>query len=283
MKYSFCNEPFKDRPFEETCKILAEIGYEGVELAPFTFAEDVRNLDQTERNRIRDTAERAGLEVVGIHWLLISPKGFHLTTEDESVREATVEFLVSLQKFCRDVGGKVLIHGSPQQRNLEAGQDRGVVEQRTLDIFRRLGESAEKLGVIHCLEPLDHEQTNFIQTPEEGFEWVQRTSRPGFQMMLDARASFVSGLEPGEELRKFHSAIRHVHLNDTNLLGPGMGDCDFEPLFRAGKEIGFDQYYSVEPFDYSPGPEVIAQKSFETISSLHEKVFGCPESFRTKK
>ncbi|MCA9449485.1 MAG: sugar phosphate isomerase/epimerase [Candidatus Omnitrophica bacterium] len=274
MKYAFCNEPFKDLPFEETCRILAEIGYDGVELAPFTFAEDVREMDAAARTKIRKTAEDAGLEVAGIHWLLISPKGFHLTTEDEKVREATFEFLVSLQEFCRDVGGKVLIHGSPVQRNLEEGQDRKLVEERTLDIFRRLGESAEKIGVIHCLEPLDSGQTNFIQTPADGFEWVQSVDRPGFQMMLDARASFEENLEPGDELKKFHSAIKHVHLNDKNLLGPGMGDCEFEPLFRAGQEIGFDRFYSVEPFDYSPGAEVIAQKSFETISKLHKKVFG---------
>ncbi len=277
MKYAFCNEPFKDHSLDETCKILSDIGYDGIELAPFTFSEDVRKLDKAARSKIRGTAEDAGLEVVGIHWLLISPTGFHLTTEDESIRESTFEFLVSLQEFCHDVGGKVLIHGSPAQRNLDDDQNREVVEQRTLDIFRRLGDSAQKLGVIHCLEPLDAGQTNFIQTPAEGFDWVQRTNHPGFQMMLDARASFEENLEPGDELRKFHTAIHHVHLNDKNLLGPGMGDCEFEPLFQAGHDIGFEKYYSVEPFDYSPGPEVIAQKSFETIRSLHEKIFASPK------
>lgn len=274
MKFAFCNEPFKDLPFEETCRILADIGYDGVELAPFTFSEDVRKLDSADRAKIRKTAEDAGLEVAGIHWLLISPKGFHLTTEDESIREATFQFLVSLQEFCRDVGGKVLIHGSPAQRNLEEGQDREVVEDRTLDLFRRLGDSAEKLGVIHCLEPLDSGQTNFIRTPAEGFDWVQRVNHPGFQMMLDARASFEENLEPGEELRKFHSAIQHVHLNEKNLLGPGMGDGNFLPLFEVGKEIGFEKFYSVEPFDYSPGAETIARKSYETITRLRDQVYG---------
>jgi sugar phosphate isomerase/epimerase len=92
-------------------------------------------------------------------------------------------------------------------------------------------------------------------------------------MMLDARASFEENLEPGDELKKYHTAIQHVHLNDKNLLGPGMGECEFERLFQAGKEVGFEKFFSVEPFDYSPGPETIAAKSYETISSLHEKVF----------
>ena len=274
MKLSFCNEPFKEIPFEEACAIVSDVGYDGIELAPFTFHEDIRELDQQERSKIRKTAEDAGLEVVGIHWLLVSPKGFHLTTEDASIREKTLDFMKALLQFCSDVGGKVLIHGSPQQRNLEPDQDREAVMERTIGIFRQVGEEAERLGVTFCLEALDTGQTNFIQSPAEAFDIVQRVDRPGFQMMLDARASFAMGLDPAEELRKFVSAVRHIHLNDTNMLGPGMGEHDFEPLFRAAQEVGFGGFFSVEPFDYSPGPENIARKSFETIDSLRKLVSG---------
>ena len=273
MKYAFCNEPFKDQPFDETCRILAEIGYDGIELAPFTFGEDIRKIDKAQRTRIRRTAEDHGLEVVGVHWLLITPKGFHLTIEDETVRGETTEFMKAMCAYCRNVGGKVLIHGSPAQRNLEPTQDRAIVEERTIGIFREVGEEAERLGVVYCLEALDTKQTNFIKTPEEAYRMVERVNRPGFQMMLDSRASFAMGLEPAEELRNWIEAIRHIHLNDTNLLGPGMGDHDFEPLFEAGRDLGFHGYYSVEPFDYTPGAETLARESYQTIRRLHDKVY----------
>src|SRR3989304_6217572 len=70
MKYAFCNEPFKDQSFEETCRALSEIGYDGVELAPFTFGEDIRKIDVPARVGIRKTAEDHGLEVGGVHGLL---------------------------------------------------------------------------------------------------------------------------------------------------------------------------------------------------------------------
>jgi len=273
MKYAFCNEPFKEQSFDETCRILSEIGYDGIELAPFTFGEDIRKIDLIERTKIRKTAENHGLEVVGVHWLLITPKGFHLTTEDEQVRRETIDFMKAMCAFCRDVGGKVLIHGSPAQRNLEPDQDRRVVEERTVEIFREIGEEAERVGVIYCLEALDTKQTNFIETPEEAYRMVERVDRPGFQMMLDSRASFAMDLEPAEELRKWIKAIRHVHLNDTNMLGPGMGDHDFGSLFEAGRDLGFHSYYSVEPFDYTPGAETIARESYNTIRKLHDRVF----------
>ncbi|MCG3198936.1 MAG: D-psicose 3-epimerase [bacterium] len=272
MRYSICNEVFGETPFEEACRIVAEIGYDGIEIAPFTLAEDARTLDSAARARIRKAAENNGLEVVGLHWLLVSPKGFHLTTEDASVREATLGFLEALMDLCRDLGGRVLILGSPMQRNLEPTQDRATVEERTLAGFQRLGEYAEKVGVTLCLEPLDSAQTNFIQTPSEALDWVRRVNRPGFQMMVDARASFEMGLEPAEELRRCLPAVKHVHLNDRNKLGPGMGNCNFEPLFRAGKEVGFEGYYSVEVFDFTPGAEKIARESFDAIRRLDQCV-----------
>ncbi len=272
MRYAICNEAFGKTSFEETCRIVSEIGYDGIEIAPFTLAEDARTLDSTARAEIRRAAEDRGLEVVGLHWLLVSPKGFHLTTEDITIREATLGFLESLMDLCRDLGGKVLILGSPMQRNLEPTQERALVEERTLAGFQRLGEHAERVGVTLCLEPLDTGQTNFIQTPGEALDWVRRVNRPGFQMMVDARASFEMGLEPAEELRRCLPAVRHVHLNDRNKLGPGMGDCDFAPLFRAGKELVFEGYYSVEVFDFTLGAERIARESFETIRWLDQGV-----------
>ncbi len=274
MKYSICNELFGTTPFEEVCRVVAEIGYHGLEVAPFTLAEDPRTIDKAHRRALRSAAETHGLEIPGLHWLLVSPKGFHLTTEDASVREATLGFLESLMDLCVDLGGKVLILGSPLQRSLAEGQDRAQVEQRLLAGFQRLGEYAEKAGVFLCIEPLDTAQTNFIQTPGEAFDWVQRVNRPGFQMMIDFRACTEMGLQPGDQLREYLNAIRHVHLNDTNKLGPGMGDCDFAPLFMAGKETGFTGYFSVEAFDFSPGPEKVARESFTTIAHLHEQAWG---------
>lgn len=268
MKYAICNELFGQTPFDEVCRLVAEIGYDGIEIAPFTLAEDARTLDTATRNALRKSAEAHGLEVVGLHWLLVSPKGFHLTTEDAAIRNKTLEFLESLMDLCCDLGGKVLILGSPMQRNLDPSQDKSEIERRTLTGFQRLGEYAQKVGVTLCIEPLDTGQTNFIQTPAEAFDWVGRVNRPGFQMMVDSRASFEMNLEPAEELRKHFPAVRHVHLNDRNKLGPGMGACDFEPLFRAGRDLGFSGYFSVEAFDFSPGPEVVARKSLETIKRL---------------
>ena len=85
MKYATCNEYFENWPIEDVFGYAADLGYDGVEIAPFTLAESVDEISNHQRNEIRSAAERSGIEIVGLHWLLASPKGLYITHPDESI------------------------------------------------------------------------------------------------------------------------------------------------------------------------------------------------------
>jgi len=76
----------------------AAIGYQGVELAPYTLAPLVTDLTTADRKRIRQDVEDAGLKVSGMHWLLAKTP-FHLNTPDRARREATSKYLLDLIDF----------------------------------------------------------------------------------------------------------------------------------------------------------------------------------------
>ena len=121
MKFAICNEMFQGWKIDDVLQYAARIGYDAVEIAPFTLAESVEQIPAEERRRIRQAAADAGVEIAGIHWVLVSPKGLYLNAPDQALRQKTADYFVALTHFCADLGGKVMVVGSPKQRDVMEG------------------------------------------------------------------------------------------------------------------------------------------------------------------
>ena len=118
MRYAVCNELFVSMPLEASCKLAAEYGFKGLELAPYTLADNPRDLRSSQRKRIRSVIEETGLEFVGLHWLLVAPEELHLTTPDRNIRERSWDYMKYLIELCADLGGGVMVLGSGKKRNV---------------------------------------------------------------------------------------------------------------------------------------------------------------------
>jgi len=264
-KYAICNETFKDWPFDKAFALAAECGYTGIEIAPFTIADYVTRIPATRRTEVRRQAEKAGLEVVGLHWILAKTQGFHLTSADAAVRRRTVEYLGELARFCADLGGKVLVFGSPKQRDLAPGMDRKAGMQHAADVILAVLPALEKTGVTLLLEPLSPATTNFLNTAADAVELIGMVGSPHCRLHLDCLAMSSEAAPIPELIRKHRSQLAHFHANDPNGLGPGFGKLDFVPIFRALQAIDYRGWISVEVFNDKPGPERIARQSIATM------------------
>ena len=275
FRYALCNELLDDRPFADQCAAIAGCGYGGVEIAPFTLAPRVTELSARDRAGLRNTAEQAGLEVVGLHWLLAKTEGFHLTTPDDAVRRDTAGYLAELADCCADLGGRVLVFGSPPQRNLTGGTTEAEAMDRAAAVFRAAVPAFEDRGVVLCFEPLAPAETDFVTTCGQAAELIDRVGSPSFRLHQDVKA-MVGGesAPPADVIREFAALTEHFHANDANLLGPGMGDTDFAPIFTALDETGYAGWVSVEVFDYAPGRDEIARRSLEHMRALERRVTG---------
>jgi sugar phosphate isomerase/epimerase len=260
-RFAICNETFKDWPFDRAFALAAECGYTGMEVAPFTVADYVTDISAARRTEVRRQAEKAGVEVIGLHWLLAKTQGFHVTSADASVRRKTVDYLGELARFCADLGGKVLVFGSPKQRDLAPGMDRKEGMQHAADVFTALLPALEKTSTFLLLEPLSPETTNFLTTAAEAVELIDMVGSPRCRLHLDCRAMSSEAVPIPELIHKHRSRLVHFHANDANGRGPGFGKLDFVPIFRTLKEIGYRGWISVEVFDDKPSPEETARKS----------------------
>jgi len=261
MKLAICNETFQDWPLERAFHFAAECGYRGIEIAPFTIADYVTDVPPPKRAEIRRLAETAGLEVVGLHWLLAKTEGFHVTSPDREVRRRTAAYLGELARCCADLGGSIMVFGSPQQRKLLPGVGREEGMRYAAEVFRDLLPTLDESGVVLALEPLGPEETNFLVTTADAVELVAAIESPRVRLHLDCKAMATEPISIPELIRRNRQLLAHFHANDPNRQGPGFGGLDFRPILRALGEIDYGGWVSVEVFDYTPGIERLARES----------------------
>src|SRR4051794_3530390 len=266
IRLGICNELFEGWDFGRVCQSVKAIGFDGLEIAPFTLAPRITDVPLARRRELRSMVEDAGLATIGLHWLLAKTEGFYLTTPDAAVRAKTADYLVALAEATRDLGGTLMVLGSPKQRDLLPGVSYDQAFDHAVEVLGRAMPKIGGCGVDLCIEPLAPSETDFLNTCDQANAMIERVGHPNFKLHMDVKAQSgeVDATVPDLILR--HAAkAGHFHAQDVNLRGPGMGDVDFGPIMKALVDSGYDRWASVEVFDYSPGAEETARQSIECL------------------
>jgi sugar phosphate isomerase/epimerase len=270
MKFGICSEIFQNWKIDDAMAFAKKAGYDGIEIAPFTLAKYVTEIPAAERKRIRETAARVGIEISGIHWVLVQAEGMYLNHPEAEVRSRTAKYFCELVNFCADLGGKIIVVGSPKQRNVMEGVTFDQAWEWATNTFRDSVKLAEERDIIICFEPLAPSETNFINTAADGIRFARQFNSRAMKIILDVKAMSSEAKPIPQIIRDSRGEFAYFHANDRNLKGPGFGDVDFVPIAAALKEVGYDGYASVEVFKFEEGPEVIATESIEYL----RRVFG---------
>ena len=270
MKFAICNEIYQGWKIEDTFAHAAKVGYDAVEIAPFTLANSVTDISAAERQRIRDSAARNHIAIAGLHWLLVKPEGLYVNHTDSAIRERTAKYFCDLVDCCADLGGTVMVIGSPKQRNVLPDVSPQQAWDWATATFRSPAKRAEERAVTLCFEPLSPTETNFINTAAEAIQFAQQFQSPNFKIILDVKAMCSESKPIPQIIRESWPHFAHFHVNDKNLKGPGFGDVDFIPIAAALKEVGYAGYASVEVFKFEEGADVIATQSLAYL----KRTFG---------
>jgi D-psicose/D-tagatose/L-ribulose 3-epimerase len=273
MRIALCNEVLAGMPLERQCEYAARLGYDGLEIAPFTLHASPEKISTVEAAKIRATVEAGGLVVTGLHWLLVKPEGLSLTDPDAAVRARTLEVMIHLVGLCAELGGAVLVHGSPKQRQIAPGETHAVALARLRDGLAEVTLAAARAGVTYCIEPLSRKETALVNTVAEAAELVRSIDHPNLKTMIDCSAA---GLTETDSIPALidrwlpTGLIAHLQVNDPNRRGPGQGELKFAPILAALRCHHYAGTIAVEPFDYVPDGAGVAAFSAGYLRGLLE-------------
>ena len=277
MRISLCNEVIAPMPFPAQCEYAAKLGYDGLEIAPYTLSEEPHRMGAARIAAARAAAEDAGIALTGLHWLLVKPAGLSISSRDPETRKRTIDVMLALIDLCAELGGRYLVHGSPQQRRIEAGETRAAAMARAQECFAAVAERAQKAGVAYCIEPLAADATPLINTLDEAAGMIAAIDSPAIRTMLDcSSAGRMEKEPPGALIERWmpKGVIAHVQVNDRNRRGPGQGEQRFAPLFSALLRHGYAGDIAVEPFDYVPDGPGAAARAIGYIKGILEALDG---------
>jgi D-psicose/D-tagatose/L-ribulose 3-epimerase len=273
LRQAVCNEIYQGWDFAESCRSMKKIGYSGIEIAPFTLAEDPATISPSRRKELVSIMAGEGLTFVGLHWLMVAPKGLHVTTPDDALRARSWLHIRNLVDLCADLGPNgVMVFGSPFQRATTGGSTREEATGRYIDGLADVAPHAAERGVRILVEALPSAQCDVVQTLKEAAGIVQQLDSPGVRTMFDTHNA-VEETEPHAVLvDRYYEWIHHVHVNEMDGKHCGKGDYDFKPVLATLMRRNYQRWVSLEAFDFSFGSENIAGESLRYLEQEIAKI-----------
>jgi sugar phosphate isomerase/epimerase len=265
---------FEGWSLAKTFRYVKQLGYDGIEIAPFTIADSVEKVSKEKRNEIRKEANENKLEVVGTHWVLVTTdKNLNLFNKTGETNKEAISYLKEVVKFTGEIGGKIVVFGSPKQRSVPSREIFNQAWNSAVLAFKEIGDFAKDEGVTVCIEPLSREQTNFINNVREANRFIGEVNHENIKLILDVRSMCDEKRPFNDIIAEGKRNLKHFHSNDCNGYIPGSGSANYKQIVQGLLEVGYSGYLSVEVFDFKPDPETIATKSLENLRKFL-KSFG---------
>jgi D-psicose/D-tagatose/L-ribulose 3-epimerase len=271
LKIHLCNEVVRTLDFRGQCAFAQACGYDGLEIAPFTLADDPTRLPIRQITELRSIAEDQGTRIAGLHWLLAAPANLSITSEDPETVRATRDAGRRLIDLCAGLGGTYLVHGSPQQRRLAPGRE-AQGRSQAIAYFSAMADAAQASGVDYILEPLSRLDTTLAAGVAEAVAMVTEISSPALKTMVDCYAVSADGEDVAAVLDQWlaRGVVSHVHFNDDNKGGPGQGGIDFARVLQTLERHAYAGATAVEPFVYLPDGPACAARAIEYLRGLEQ-------------
>jgi sugar phosphate isomerase/epimerase len=273
MRFGVCNELFGELPFETACRLTAQYGFRGIEVAPYTLSEDPAALSSQQVRRLRSVMSAEGLQCIGLHWLLAAPRGLHITTADQGVRQKSWAFMEYLVDLCAALGGSVMVLGSGKQRRSE-GDGREAALGRLKEGLARVAQRAGHNGVKILVEALPSRVTDILNTLSEVRSLVDEIGSPWVRGIFDFHNCDDESSPWHALISEHYSLIEHVHLNTEQGEYPVEMGPAYRQAFNELHKRRYDRWVSLEIFDFDRDPHSVLSATRGAVEGMNLETDG---------
>lgn len=162
----------------ELAEEAAKAGYDYIELPLCTIA----GMTDEEFETAKTEFERYGIPCRAFNLLL--PGGMKILGKGVDL-ENVEKYAEKACSRAHALHGKIIVFGSGGARRLPDGVKMEEAWEQMKKIGMIFGNAAEKQGLKIVLEPLNHEETDLLNTVNEGIRMTQEISHPAVSLLAD--------------------------------------------------------------------------------------------------
>ena len=272
MKFAFSSNAFRKYSLIETIRILADLGYQGIEImadVPHAYPSDLKKEDI---ENIRKTLVDCHLEISNLNTFMLHAVGdtWHPSwiESEPAMRYRRIEHTLQCIDLARELGVKTL-------STEPGGPLSDMEEQEALRLFKEglmaVYREAVKKGIRILIEP---EPDLLIENSSQTRALFKDLDPQVFGLNFDIGHFFCVGEDPSACIWKLKNIIHHFHLEDIastrkhHHLLPGMGAIDLKKVLDAIDGIGYDGFVTVELYPYEDQPIEAARLALSHLQTL---------------
>jgi D-psicose/D-tagatose/L-ribulose 3-epimerase len=175
-----------------------------------------------------------------------------ISSADEGAQKAGIEYLESACRTVVDLGGRIVcgpLYAELFRARYLPDRERLEERKRSLEAMSAAAETAEEVGAVIAIEPLNRFETDFLNTAEAALAYIEEVGSPAVGLHLD---TFHMNIEEGDmtaAIRRAGTRLVHFHTCENDRGAPGSGHIDWQGIERALTDIDYDGLLVIEGFN----------------------------------
>ncbi len=225
-------------------KKAASIGFDILEFQ----AQPLLEMSDEKIRSLKALADSVGIELT--YSLGLDPH-YDVSSLDEGVRLGGAKYLQNIIQKMRVGGGNLLSGvsyagwGTPDA----IFDDKRPYLEQSLKSMREIIKTAEECGVTYCVEAVNRFETCIIDTAKEAVAYVEAVDSPNIGVLLDTYHMNIEEKSLGDAIRYVgKERLKNFHTGENNRTAPGRGHIDWDEVFSALSDIGYEGRIISEPF-----------------------------------